>query len=166
MNTDVLTLDDLPGMNDVTNLLGRYQLTLHTIETTQIIPGSFWGESEAGIIVQTVYARSDTPVHSLLHESCHIICMDAERRRKLHTNAEGEYAEEDAVCYLQILLAEQLPGFGKVRALADMDSWGYTFRLGSAQRWFEEDADDARQWLLHHHLIDQYARPTYRLRAT
>jgi hypothetical protein len=31
--------------------------------------------------------------------------------------------------------------------MADMDAWGYSFRLGSAARWFQEDADDARQWL-------------------
>nr|HPQ94214.1 hypothetical protein [Thiolinea sp.] len=72
--------------------------------------------------------------------------------------------EEDAVCYLQILLADRIPGFGRKRALSDMDAWGYTFRLGSAQRWFEEDAEDARQWLLRHALIDNSSRPCYRLR--
>jgi len=29
-----------------------------------------------------------------------------------------------------------------------MDAWGYSFRLGSARRWFFEDADDARGWLV------------------
>ena len=28
-----------------------------------------------------------------------------------------------------------------------MDAWGYTFRLGSAQRWFAADAEEARLWL-------------------
>jgi hypothetical protein len=28
-----------------------------------------------------------------------------------------------------------------------MDTWGYTFRLGSAQAWFDNDAEDARAWL-------------------
>nr|CAA6800842.1 MAG: Unknown protein [uncultured Thiotrichaceae bacterium] len=163
MPTDVLTLAEL-SIGDVTKLLARYQLKLHLIEIGQIIPGSFWGDSEAGIITQNVYARPDTPIHSLLHESCHIICMDSECRQKLHTDAEGDFSEEDAVCYLQILLAEHLPGFGEARALADMDSWGYTFRLGSSKRWFEEDAEDARQWLSNHHLIDQYGHPTYCLR--
>ena len=32
--------------------------------------------------------------------------------------------------------------------MADMDTWGYTYRLGSTQAWFERDADDARRWLL------------------
>lgn len=29
----------------------------------------------------------------------------------------------------------------------DMDSWGYSFRLGSARTWFNEDADDAVEFL-------------------
>ena len=39
------------------------------------IPGSFWGDEEAGIIGNTVYARDDTPVHSLLHEAGHLIVL-------------------------------------------------------------------------------------------
>ena len=45
-----------------------------------------------------------------------------------------------------------------------MDSWGYTFRLGSAQAWFEQDSDDARTWLLGHGIIDTDQRPTGKLR--
>jgi len=41
-----------------------------------------------------------------------------------------------------------------------MDAWGYTFRLGSARAWFERDAQDARQWLLTHRIIDEGGRPT------
>ncbi|NIS90685.1 MAG: hypothetical protein GTN98_11520, partial [Woeseiaceae bacterium] len=48
--------------------------------------------------------RSDTPVHSLLHETCHIICMSRERRAELETDAGGDDLEEAAVCYLQVLL--------------------------------------------------------------
>ena len=33
------------------------------------------------------------------------------------------------------------------RAFADMDAWGYTFRLGSARAWFERDAEDAAAFL-------------------
>ena len=47
--------------------------------------------------------------------------------------------------------------------LADMDAWGYTFRLGSARAWFEEDADDAREWLLTRGLIDAAGRPSWTL---
>ena len=67
--------------------------------------------------------------------------MDAGRRRGLDTDAGGDYDEENAVCYLQILLADELPGFGRARMMADMDAWGYSFRLGSAQAWFERDAE-------------------------
>jgi hypothetical protein len=34
-----------------------------------------------------------------------------------------------------------------------MDTWGYSFRLGSAERWFREDAEDAREWLLTHQIV-------------
>jgi len=73
--------------------------------------------------------------------------MDDARRAALDTDAGGDYEEENAVCYLQIVLAEQIPGFGRERCMQDMDSWGYTFRLGSAKKWFEKDAEDAKTWL-------------------
>lgn len=49
--------------------------------------------------------------------------------------------------------------------MKNMDSWGYTFRLGSALAWFRDDAEDAQQWLLKEHLIDQNDVPTERLRT-
>jgi hypothetical protein len=45
-----------------------------------------------------------------------------------------------------------------------MDEWGYSFRLGSAARWFAQDAEDARSWLERYGLIDAAARVTYTLR--
>ena len=91
--------------------------------------------------------------------------MDEERRGRLDTDAGGECDEENGVCYLQILLADQLlPSVGRARLCADMDAWGYTFRLGSAQAWFTRDADDARMWLLQYGLIDREDRPLWRLR--
>jgi hypothetical protein len=108
--------------------------------------------------------RGDTPLHSILHEACHYVCMDAGRRGGLHTDAGGDYDEESAVCYLQILLADQLPGLGRERMMADMDAWGYSFRLGSARAWFERDAADARAWLQKHEIIAQEDRPTFRKR--
>ena len=48
--------------------------------------------------------------------------------------------------------------------LADMDRWGYSFRLGSSAAWFETDAEDARAWLEQHGLIDTAGIPTFRLR--
>jgi hypothetical protein len=112
-----------------------------------VIPGSYWGEREAGLIGSRIFAREDTPLHSLLHETAHYICMDPARRQDLHRDAGGDDAEECAVCYLQILLADAVPECGRERMWRDMDAWGYSFRLGSAQAWFERDAEDARQWL-------------------
>ncbi len=145
-------------------LLSRFGLTIVQVDKYSPILGSFWGEPEAGLIGNVVYLRSDTPIHSVLHEVCHYICMDAPRRMTLHTNAGGDYMEENGVCYLQILLADFLPGVGRERLWADMDAWGYSFRLGSSRAWFERDAEDARQWLLVHHLIDNNNQPTWRVR--
>ncbi|RKZ95779.1 MAG: hypothetical protein DRQ40_02845, partial [Gammaproteobacteria bacterium] len=67
---------------------------------------------------------------------------------------EGDYDEENGVCYLQILLADHIPDVGRNRMMVDMDRWGYTFRLGSAKVWFENDAEDAKLWLIKHNIID------------
>ncbi|MEJ2361345.1 MAG: hypothetical protein P8Z75_07955 [Gammaproteobacteria bacterium] len=167
-DTDTTTTNVLPvNALDATALhalLGKYQLQLELIDDGQPIPGSFWGDNEAGLIGNRLLVRNDTPAHSLLHEACHYICMSAERRRGLHTNAGGGYDEENAVCYLQILLSAQLPPLNPDRMLADMDSWGYSFRLGSARAWFEQDADDAHDWLIRYGLIDTDDRPTWKLR--
>ena len=162
MEKTVLTIADVdPG--SITTLLDRYGLTLRPHPAGAQLPGSFWGDAEAGLVGNTVHVRPDTPIHSLLHESCHYICMDAERRRNLHTDAGGDTDEENAVCYLQILLADDIPEMGRARMFKDMDAWGYSFRLGSAVRWFEEDAEDALAWLLRENLVEN-GRPTYRLR--
>ena len=152
--------------SDIQTLLDKYRLTLTIVDDKQTIPGSFWGDSEAGIISNVIYARNDTPIHSLLHETCHYICMDSSRRKKIDTNAGGDYNEENAVCYLQILLADDLPETNKENIMKDMDSWGYTFRLGSAKEWFEKDAEDATQWLIEKDLINKDNRPNYKLRIT
>ncbi|MBO0611800.1 MAG: hypothetical protein RL122_1293 [Pseudomonadota bacterium] len=162
---DVLRLQDV-GVNSVASLLSRYGLQLDIVPDAQPIPGSYWHEDEAGIIGLSVFVRQDTPLHSLLHESCHTICMDETRRAVLHTDACGEYSEEDAVCYLQILLADCVAGFGRERAWQDMDTWGYTFRLGSAKRWFQEDAEDARAWLIQHSLLTPTDDIMFQLRQT
>lgn len=149
----------------LSGLLGRYGLQLRMVGSARSVPGSYWGEEEAGLIGSSVYARPDTPVHSVLHEACHYVCMSPQRRDCLDTDAGGDYDEENAVCYLQILLAELLPDFGSDRMCADMDAWGYSFRLGSAAAWFHSDAEDTRVWLYRHGLIDGKDRPRWRLRA-
>jgi hypothetical protein len=144
---DVIRLSHGSMPSEIRKFLARHGFQFHWVMDARDIPGSFWGDEEAGLIGNTLYARADTPVHSILHEACHYLCMDEQRRKSLHTNAGGDYDEENAVCYLQILLAEEIPGYGSERCMADMDAWGYTFRLGSAKAWFENDAEDAREWL-------------------
>jgi len=108
------------GWQPLRNLLEPFGLQIQSVPAEQAIPGSHWGDD----------------------------VMEPERRLKLHTDAGGSSAEENAVCYLQILMAERLVGYSSARMLLDMDRWGYSFRLGSAKRWFEEDAEDARLALI------------------
>ncbi len=53
---------------------------------------------------------------------------------------------------------------GRERLFADMDAWGYSFRLGSTRAWFEQDAADARQWLAAHGITDPAGVPSGQLR--
>ena len=149
----LLTLADIDRV-DVSALLARYGLVLAHVGNGEAIPGSYWGECEAGLIGSTVYARADTPVHSLLHEAAHLIVLSPERRALVHTDATDSIEEENAVCVLQGLLGDVLPGVGRERVLADMDAWGYTFRLGSARAYVERDADAAWEWLFNRGLVE------------
>ena len=145
-------------------LLRRFGLALTAVPDGAPIPGSYWGECEAGLKQDRLYARLDTPVHSLLHEAAHYVCMSPERRVGLDRDAGGDDLEEAAVCYLQIVLADALPGVGRMRLCEDMDAWGYSFRLGGARRWFEEDAEDARDFLLRHGILGADGSATGSLR--
>lgn len=145
--TDVLRLRDI-AFDDIAALLARYGLRLQRVDDGAPIPGSYWGEPEAGLVGDTVHARGDTPLHSLLHEAAHLIVLPPHKRAIVHTDATDSVEEEDAVCLLQALLGDALPGVGRARVFADMDAWGYTFRLGSARAYFEGDADDAWRWLV------------------
>lgn len=159
----VLTVSEV-GLAACRDLLARFGIEVVMVGPAEPIPGSYWGDDEAGLVGSRVYCRAGTPVHSLLHESCHFICMDARRRAVLDRDAGGDFDEENAVCWLQIALADPL-GIGAGRMMSDMDAWGYTFRLGSASAWVEHDSDDTRAWLQEKRLIDAAGRVTWRLRT-
>jgi hypothetical protein len=149
----------------VDRLAARLGLKVERIDAGSAIPGSFWGDEEAGLIGNRLLVRADTPLHSLLHEACHYVCMDGERRTGLDTDAGGDYEEENGVCYLQILLADEIPGLGRDRMMRDMDAWGYTFRLGSARAWFDGDSEDALAWLRSHGILDESGKPAFTVRS-
>ena len=159
----MLLVSDVP-QKALNLLLQRYDLELVIQEAAAKITGSFWGDSEAGIVGRTVYVRSDTPIHSLLHETCHVICMTEERRASVDSDAGGDDLEESAVCYLQIILADQIDAAGRDRLMLDMDAWGYSFRLGNTRDWFENDAEDAAEFLMNHGLLTTAAEAIFRLR--
>jgi hypothetical protein len=162
--TNVLIVNDI-GQDVLAAFLERYGLGLVVQSAAEKITGSFWGDSEAGIVGHDVFVRGDTPVHSFLHETCHIICMDSQRRDGLDRDAGGDDLEESAVCYLQVLLASHIEGAGRTRVMSDMDTWGYSFRLGKTRDWIESDAEDAREFLVDHGLIDNAGEPTFELRG-
>jgi len=162
---EVLLVGDIASAS-IENLVRQFGLTTEWIAAGTAITGSYWGDSEAGIVGRCIFMRADTPVHSMLHELCHVICMHSDRRQTLDRDAGGDDLEECAVCYLQIVLGNHLKGVGQERLMQDMDAWGYSFRLGNTRRWFEEDAADARSWLLTAGLLDKTGDPLFRLRGT
>ena len=160
----MVALADLSS-GDLDALAAKYGMRVVRVARRADIPGSYWGDAEAGLVGDVLYVRADTPAHSALHELCHYVCMDDARRARLATDAHGSDDEECGVCYLQVLLAGELRGFGSARCLADMDAWGYSFREGSAAAWWAGDARFARDWLVERELIDADQRPTFKLRG-
>ncbi|TJY65112.1 hypothetical protein E4T66_02490 [Sinimarinibacterium sp. CAU 1509] len=142
------------GTDALRAMFAEHGLTLHTVADDEEIPGSYWGETEAGLVGSTLYVRDDTPVHSVLHEGCHWLCMDAARRQSVHTDANGDQDEEMAVCCLQALLADRIAGYSRAQLFIDMDAWGYGFVLGSAAAWFAQEGSESMVWLRNHGMID------------
>src|SRR5690606_1854275 len=81
----------------VETCVARYGARLVLVPDGEPIPHSHWGAPEAGLEGDRIYARADTPVHSLLHELCHYVCMTPARRARLVRDAGGTTDEECAV---------------------------------------------------------------------
>jgi len=162
---DVVCVGDIEPAA-INSLAKQFGLNVNRVLDGEDIPGSYWGNPEAGIKGLSIFVRSDTPIHSMLHELSHVVCASAERRKLLDKDAGSDDHEESAVCYLQILLADLIPGVGRARLMQDMDCWGYSFRLGDTATWFGLDADDARKWLVRYGLIDIFDKPLFRLRES
>jgi len=145
-------------------LVSNYGIQINCSDPGVAIPHSFWGAPEAGRIHEQLYIRVDTPIHSLLHEACHYVCMSAEQRKLTQMDAKGSAMEENATCYLQILLSDYIKEYSRTQLMEDMDVWGYSFRLGSALAWFNRDTEEVRQWLISHLIINTQDKPTWKLR--
>ena len=91
--------------------------------------------------------------------------MNEARRDGLDRDAGGDDLEESAVCYLQVVLADEIAGGGGRTLMSDMDNWGYSFRLGNTRDWFQNDAEDAAEFLINHGLLSSDGKPTFKLRV-
>jgi len=127
------------------------------------IPFSYFGTPEAGLFGKYIFASRQTPIHSVLHEAAHVICMSPQRRRALRSDAGGEYSEENCVLYLQVTMAPAI-GVAHSEMCSDMDAWGYTFRLGSALAWYQSDASECRQQLMRWGVLDATHELTFHMR--
>src|SRR6204780_5565737 len=94
-------------------LLAGYGLDLRLVAPATPIPGSYWGEREAGLQGNVLFARLDTPLHSILHEAAPSVSMPPEPRVVLARNAGGDDGEEGGVCSMQKLLANALAGMAR-----------------------------------------------------
>ncbi|MEO0615465.1 MAG: hypothetical protein AAFY69_04950 [Pseudomonadota bacterium] len=137
--------------------LSVHGLTLVAHGNAEDLPGSYWGAPEAGIETGRLHVRDDTPLHSLLHEACHIVCARAAGRPEFARDAGSDGSEEDAVCLLQLIVADRLPDVGWRRLAVDMDAWGYRFMAGSTAAWFRRDSAAAWRWLDAHGLAQRVA---------
>ena len=86
---DVVRVGDQPHA-DVIALARRYGIQLRFLAPGEPVPGSYWGESEAGLRGDELFVRADTPLHSLLHELSHYVCMSGARRSSLDRDAGGD----------------------------------------------------------------------------
>ena len=149
---------------DLRYLVNKFNFNLEIIINSQEIPASYWGDPEAGLIGKTIFVKSITPLHSFLHEFSHLVCMPEELRLQLNKDAKSDNAEESAVCYLQILLADSLQNIERSLLMKDMDDWGYSFRLGSTEEWFKNDANDSLEWLKRKKILDKRGNISWLLR--
>lgn len=148
----------------ICKVLNRYNLVLNTVASHTDIPYSFWGAPEAGRKNNQLYVRADTPLHSILHEASHYVCMSQNQRCLDSYDTGVSVFEENATCFLQILLSDHICGYNRAQHMQDMDNWGYSFRLISANAWFQQDAEDTRQWLQNYNIIDKCCSITWKLR--
>src|SRR3569833_2073887 len=70
----------LSALQDV---LSPYGIDVLPVPDAQPIPGTHFGDPEAGLIAHRLYIRSATPVHSALHDACHYLCMASARRARV-----------------------------------------------------------------------------------
>ena len=103
-------------------MLAGFGLEVEPVDNGSAMPGSYWGDTEAGLVGSVLFVHDDTPLHSAQREACRIVCMDDARRARLHADAGGDAMEKDAVCYLQAPLAGRITGYDRYRLFTHVDA--------------------------------------------
>ncbi len=138
-NSRVTSLGDIEPAA-IERLLTAFGLSLAGVAPGASIPGSYWGDSEAGLVGDRLFARADTPVHSLLHELGHYVCMDPTAARcARHRCGRRRRRGSGRVLPAGVARRRACEASAASAASRDMDTWGYSFREGSARAWLAGD---------------------------
>ncbi len=114
---DVLRLASI-DLDDARALLARYGLALECVADGAAIPGSYWGEPEAGADRHDgVRARRHAGAFAAARSRAPDRAAARKARDDPHRRHPIRSAEEDATCYCRSLLGDALPGVGRERML-------------------------------------------------
>lgn len=121
-------------IDQLIELLSRYQVKLKVLHKKDKIPYSFFGGKEPGVKGSTIYASPDSPVQGVLHELGHLAMIPMRLRHKVKEDVSRLYSisgkrdreNEEGACVLQICLAPYLTGYGgRQQMLQDMNDTNY-----------------------------------------
>jgi len=102
-------------------MLDRYGLAFVLAAPEEVIPGSYWGEREAGLMGSRSSPGSTRRcIRCCTGRAISSACRPS-GRAGLDTDAGGDDAEENAVCYLQILIGGRA---AECRERADVPRYG------------------------------------------
>ncbi len=143
-----------------------YGARLERVPAGAAIPGSYWGDTEAGLDRQhrvraRRHARAFVPARALsLHLHGRRAPCRARDRRRRHATTRSAASATCRCCSPSGSTAS-----AQRAACATWTRGATRFREGSARAWFDGDGAHARAWLLDHGLVDSAGQPTLRLRV-
>jgi len=140
--------------------LDRYGLSLHLVAPDEVIPARIGASARRADGIQ-IFARLDTAGAFGAARGRPFYLHDAGTARRLGYRCRRRSCGRECVCYLQIILAQSLPNVGRERMCRDMDEWAIRSGWEAPRSGSIQDAEDARDWLMRHGVLDSQSRPTY-----